>query len=220
MYIVLLGAPGSGKGTQGGMISEKLGIAHLSTGDLFRGILSNPDHELYKDLQVIKEGKLVSDEIVNSVVEDGLRKPEYKDGVIFDGYPRTVAQAEALDKMLDAMGKKVDVVIDIQVTQEVLLERLLGRRSCPNCKRIFHIKDGIENCPDCNVPLVQRDDDNEETIRERFEEYRMKTAPLHNYYKNGNTNYIEVVVTDSEREATSVNQEIMDKLRELGLVEK
>ena len=105
MYIVLLGAPGSGKGTQGGMISEKLNIAHLSTGDLFRGILANSNHELYKDLQVIKEGKLVSDEIVNRVVEDGLKKPEYKDGVIFDGYPRTVAQAEALDKMLDAMGK-------------------------------------------------------------------------------------------------------------------
>jgi len=220
MYIVLLGAPGSGKGTQGGMISEKLGIAHLSTGDLFRDILANPNHELYNDLQVIKEGKLVSDEIVNSVVEDGLRKPEYKDGVILDGYPRTVAQAEALDKMLDAMGKKVDVVIDIQVTEEVLLERLLGRRSCPNCKRIFHVKDGIENCPDCNVPLVQRDDDNEETIRERFEEYKVKTAPLNDYYKNGNTNYIEIVVTDSERQATSVNEEIMNKLNELGLVKK
>ncbi|MFY9176447.1 MAG: adenylate kinase [Caldicoprobacterales bacterium] len=220
MYIVLLGAPGSGKGTQGGMISEKLSISHLSTGDLFRDILANPDHELYSELQVIKEGKLVSDEIVNSVVEDGLKKPEYKNGVIFDGYPRTVAQAEALDKMLEAMGKKVDVVIDIQVTQEVLLERLLGRRSCPNCKSIFHVNDGIDKCPDCNLELVQRDDDNEQTIMERFEEYKTKTAPLHDYYKKGNTNYIEINVSDSARTATSVNQEIMDRLSELGLVQK
>ena len=220
MYIVLLGPPGSGKGTQGSLLSEIMDIAHLSTGDLFRGILANPEHVLYKDLQVIKEGKLVSDEIVNNVVEDGLKKPEYENGVIFDGYPRTVAQAEALDGMLRSMDKKVDAVIDIHVTQEVLLGRLLGRRSCPSCKRIFHISQGLENCPDCNIPLVQRDDDNEETIMERFEEYKSKTAPLQNYYKSGDTNYIEITVSDSERTPSSVQQEIMGKLSELGLVKK
>ena len=104
MYIILLGPPGSGKGTQGNLLSKVMNMAHLSTGDLFRGILSNPEHPLYKDLQVVNEGKLVSDEIVNNVVEDGLRKPEYENGVIFDGYPRTVAQAEALDGMAFLQG--------------------------------------------------------------------------------------------------------------------
>ncbi len=220
MYIVLLGPPGSGKGTQGGLLSKKLNIAHLSTGDLFREILGNPDHVLYNDLQVIKEGKLVSDEIVNSVVEDGINQPKYQNGVIFDGYPRTVAQAEALDNMLEAMGKKIDVVIDIHVTQEVLFGRLLGRRSCPNCKRIFHISQGIDRCPDCDVALVQRDDDNEETIMERFEEYKSKTAPLQDYYKSGKTNYVEIHVSDADRTPSSVQQEILDKLQEIGLLEK
>lgn len=218
MYMILLGPPGSGKGTQGNLLSKAMDIAHLSTGDLFRGILSNPEHPLYEDLQVVNEGKLVSDEIVNNVVEDGLGKPEYENGVIFDGYPRTVSQAEALDGMLRAMDKKVDAVIDIHVTEDVLLGRLLGRRSCPSCKRIFHISQGLENCPDCHIPLVQRDDDNKETIMERFDEYQSKTAPLQNYYKDGDTNYIEITVSDSERTPSSVQHEIIGKLRDLGLV--
>jgi len=220
VYIVLLGPPGSGKGTQGNLLSQKTSIPHLSTGTLFRDILANPDHELHKDIQVIKEGKLVSDEIVNKVVWDTLKKPEYDKGIIFDGYPRTVAQAEALEKMLESMGKKVDVVIDINVTREVLLERLLGRRSCPICKRIFHISQGLEKCPDCGVPLIKREDDNRETIMERFEEYEEKTAPLQSYFKSGSVNYIEIIVTESSRTASSVKEEIMNKLFELGLVGK
>lgn len=218
--MVLLGPPGSGKGTQGGLLSKKLDLAHLSTGDLFRDILSNPEHVLYKDIQVIKEGKLVSDEIVNKVVAEGIKKPQYRKGVIFDGYPRTVAQGEALDKTLKDMNKKLDAVIDIHVTQEVLLSRLLGRRSCPNCKGIFHIDQGLEVCPNCNIPLMQREDDNEETIMERFEEYKSKTAPLQDYYKNHSTNYIEISVSDPDRTALSVQQEIIDILNEIGLLKK
>ncbi|MGI5850528.1 MAG: nucleoside monophosphate kinase [Clostridiales bacterium] len=218
MYIVLLGPPGSGKGTQGQMLSKKLAIPHLSTGDLFREILDNDKHELYKPLQVIKEGKLVSDDIVNKVVAGSLRDPRNKDGIIFDGYPRTMAQARALDQELESIGKTLDVVIDIHVTKEVLLGRLLGRRSCPNCKRIFHVSQGISECPDCKVALIQRADDNEETILDRFEEYQSKTAPLQEYYRQGRVNYIDIKVVESARTADSVQQEVWDRLLELGLV--
>ncbi|NLJ40754.1 MAG: nucleoside monophosphate kinase [Clostridiales bacterium] len=221
MYMILLGPPGSGKGTQGGLLSEKLGIPHLSTGDLFRAILGDPDHPLYDDLQVMKEGKLVSDEIVTDVVGDALQNPKYQKGVIFDGYPRTAAQAWALDSMLNKMGKEIDVVVDINVTQEVLLERLLGRRSCPNCKRIFNKDQGIgEECPVCRVPLVTREDDNEETIIERFEEYNSKTAPLQDYYKSGNSHYIGITVADNKRTPTETEKEIMDSLIKAELLKE
>ena len=142
MNIVLLGPPGSGKGTQGQLLAQTFGLVQLSTGDLFRQILQDPSHPLYDSLQVIKEGKLVSDEIVNAVVEDALIKLKDAKGLIFDGFPRTVAQAEALDRMLNSIGKKVEVVLDFDVTKDVLLHRLLGRRVCSSCKRVFHIKQG------------------------------------------------------------------------------
>jgi len=212
MYIVLLGPPGSGKGTQGKMLSKRFNIKHLSTGDLFREILADPNHILYSEVQVVKEGKLVSDDVVNRVVEDGIKKPEYKDGVIFDGYPRTVAQAVALDNMLNAMGKKLDIVIDLQVSREVILYRLLGRRLCPQCKQIYHESDGYEKCPQCNVELIQRDDDNEETITARLEEYREKTAPLQEYYKQSGVYYIEMHINDVYITAEEVNKKIMERM--------
>lgn len=216
MHIVLLGPPGSGKGTQGGLLSKSMGIPHLSTGDLFRDILKNPDHKLYKDVQIVKEGKLVSDEVVNMVIENSLDDPKFKYGLIFDGYPRTVSQAMALEKILEKKGKKIDMVIDIHVDKEVLLERLLGRRSCPSCKRIFHIKEGLKVCPDCNVALVQRSDDNEETILERFHEYKSKTAPLEEYYKNADLIYGQITVSDCHKDAQTVHGEIEKMLFDLG----
>lgn len=218
MYIILLGPPGSGKGTQGEILARKFNIRHLSTGDLFREILGNPDHPLYSKVQVINEGKLVSDEVVNQVVEDGIRKPEFQNGVLFDGYPRTIAQAEALDKILSSMGKKVDLVIDFDATKEVLIYRLLGRRVCPNCKRVFHERQGFEKCPDCNVPLIRRDDDNEETIMERFDEYRKKTAPLQEYYKNSNAAYVQLVIDDASKSAEDVQDDIMNELNRLNVL--
>ena len=215
MYIVLLGPPGSGKGTQGELLAEHFHISHVSTGDLLRAILSNPDHPLYPEVQVIKEGKLVSDEVVNKVIEDGLNKHEHQNGIIFDGYPRTVSQARSLDNMLFAKGRKVDMVIDLDVTEEVLLERLLGRRMCPDCKKIYHIKQGYEKCPECDVALIKRDDDNEETITERFKEYRSKTAPVQQYYTDSSANYINVVVKDSSLTPQDVQKEILSKLNGL-----
>lgn len=213
MYIVLLGPPGSGKGTQGQILADHVGVSHLSTGDLFREILGKPNHPLYSKVQVVKEGKLVSDEVVNQVVENGISKPEYKNGILFDGYPRTTAQADALDEMLSAMGKKVDLVVDFDVTQEVLFYRLLGRRICPKCKRVFHEKQGFATCPDCDVKLIQRDDDNEETIMERFKEYKKKTAPLQDYYKDSQAVYINLVINDASKSPQAIQDEIVEQLK-------
>ncbi len=212
MYIVLLGAPGSGKGTQASLLGKKMNIEHLSTGDLFRAILADTEHLLYPDVQVIKEGKLVSDEVVNRVVEDGLRGERFKKGAILDGYPRTVAQAKALDDILHKLGKEIDVVIDLDVTKAVLMERLLSRRVCPECKRIFSVKDGIDFCPDCNVELIIRDDDNEKVIEERFKEYQEKTAPLKDYYMSSGVPYIKTKIDDVDITPAEVNQLILEKL--------
>jgi adenylate kinase len=218
MYMVLLGPPGSGKGTQGGLLAEQLNVRHLSTGDLFREILKNPSHPLYPKVQVVNEGKLVSDEVVNQVVEDGIKKPEFKNGIIFDGYPRTVAQAEALDKMLAAMGKKVDLVLDLDVAQDVLFFRILGRRVCPKCKAVFHERQGLTECPDCHTALIQRDDDNEETILQRLQEYKNKTAPLQDYYRNSNALYVSLSITDAALTAEEVNGQILVQFRQKDVV--
>lgn len=217
MYIVLLGPPGSGKGTQSSLLERRLNIRHLSTGDLFRVILGNPEHPLYPDVQVVNEGKLVSDEVVNKVVADGLTGEQFKDGALLDGYPRTVSQAKALDKMLADMGEKVNIVIDLDVTYEVLCVRLLGRRVCPECKRVFHVEDGIDRCPDCDMELIIRDDDNEKVIEERFKEYKEKTAPLQDYYRAGDAEYITITIDDAKIQADEVQKRISDELRRIGI---
>lgn len=218
MYVVLLGPPGSGKGTQGQILAEYLHISHISTGDLFREILGNPDHPLYSKVQVIKEGKLVSDDVVNQIIEGGIKSPEYNQGVLFDGYPRTVAQAVALDKMLAAMGRKLDVVLDFDITHEVLLYRVLGRRICPSCKRVFHERQGFTACPDCKVPLIRRDDDNEETIVKRLEEYKNKTAPLMDYYRNSQVVYINMLIDDVAITPQAEQDEIVKELKHRGVI--
>lgn len=217
MYIVLLGPPGSGKGTQSSFLESRLNIKHLSTGDLFRAILKDPDHPLYSDLEVINQGKLVSDHVVNQVVADGLKGEAFKNGALLDGYPRTVSQAQALDQILSDMGEKVDIVIDLDVTYEVLCFRLLGRRICPNCKRVFHVEDGIELCPDCDLELAVRDDDNEEVIAQRFEEYQEKTAPLRDYYRAKDVKYIEITIDDAKTQAYEVKEWIADQLKDIEI---
>jgi len=216
MYIIMLGPPGSGKGTQGKILAEEMGLAHLSTGDLFRAILADESHPLYPEVQVVKEGKLVSDDVVNRVVESGLKDPKYSGGVLFDGYPRTTSQAEALDSILKGMGKKLTAVIDLDVTREILLKRLLGRRVCGDCGKILSVKQGYTKCPMCGGPVIKRDDDNEETITKRFEEYKEKTAPLQDFYKNSDVTYITLVI-DDEAPPDAVNDRIVEKMQEVGL---
>lgn len=220
MDIVMLGPPGSGKGTQGNLLAEQLGGRPLSTGDLFREILQDESHPLYPKVQVVKEGKLVSDDIVNLVVEDGIQKPEYRDGVIFDGYPRTIGQAEALDRMLSGMGRQVDLVIDLNVSREVLFYRMLGRQVCPKCKQVFHRDQGLKNCPDCKEALIYRSDDNEETIVKRLHEYEVSTLPLQHYYRSSRPVYVTLTIDDASLSAMDVNGQILEKLKEKGMLQE
>lgn len=218
MNIILLGPPGSGKGTQGSLLARRLHVKQLSTGDLFREILNHPTHPLYPELQVIREGKLVSDDVANKAVADGICKPEFQNGVIFDGYPRTIAQAEALDEILAGMGRPVDLIIELDVVPEVLFFRILGRQICPNCKRVFHESQHLEECPDCHVPLIRREDDNRETIRKRLEEYKGKTAPLQDYYHNHETAYIHFLVQDVSKTPQEINDGIMEQMKQKGIL--
>lgn len=190
MIIIMLGAPGTGKGTVAGILQEKLGIKQVSTGDIFRKNIQEGT-ELGKIADsYISKGNLVPDDITIGIVENRLKDDDVKDGIILDGFPRTVVQAEALDKILKESGKKVDLVVNLTTPEEEIIERIVNRRVCSNqeCKAVYNLvmnppkKEGI--CDKCGSPLVQRKDDTEETVNERFESYLKNTAPLVEYYEN------------------------------------
>lgn len=181
MYLVLLGAPGAGKGTQAKVLETKLGIPQVSTGDMLRAARA-AGTELGNRVQgIMDRGELVSDEIVLALVAERLRQPDAARGAIFDGFPRTVAQAEALQKL-----QPLDRVVSIEVPEQELVVRLSGRRTCRACGRMCHVefsppaRKGV--CDTCGGELYQRDDDNETTIKNRFQVYQDKTAPLIAYY--------------------------------------
>ena len=189
-YVVLLGPPGAGKGTQAEMISSRYGLQHVSTGDLFRENIRNQT-ELGKQVQAyLDKGMLVPDSVTIAMVEDRISRDDCKAGVLLDGFPRTIAQAEALDEMLaKSFSAKVDVVPVIDVAHESLISRICGRRMCSN-GHVFHIEskppkqEGI--CDICGEALYQRKDDSEETLRTRLEAYDAMTAPLVDYYTRKN----------------------------------
>ena len=212
MNLILLGAPGAGKGTQGNFLVRDFGLKKISTGDIFREILKDESHPLYNDVKVIKEGKLVTDETVNSVVRYAVETSENKN-FIFDGYPRTLAQADALDKIMSDNGMKIEYVVELSVTKEVLMYRLLGRRTCRSCKSIFHVSNGHETCPECGGELYTRDDDNEETVQARFEEYNTKTLPLIEHYKNKDVKYIKYVVDNKDLQPAEIHQKLIVELK-------
>jgi len=187
MRIVLLGAPGSGKGTQGKKLAEKLGIPQISTGDLLRAAVA-AETPLGKQAKAVMEaGQLVSDEIVMGLIRERLAEPDTEPGFILDGFPRNLAQAEALDAMLEELDKPLQVALHIDVDFDTLMQRLTGRRTCESCGQMYNIYtsppkiDGV--CDKCGGRLVQRADDNEETIRKRLEVYRSQTMPLIDYYR-------------------------------------
>ena len=187
MNLILLGPPGAGKGTQAQMIVERYHIPQISTGDILRKAVKEGTPLGKKAKAFMDQGQLVPDEVVIGIIDARLRAPDCNPGFILDGFPRTIAQAEALQPILNKMGKSIDHVINIEVDTEELVRRLTGRRTCKNCGAMFHILfhppkvEGI--CDRCGGTLYQREDDKEETIRIRLNEYQRQTAPLIQYYQ-------------------------------------
>ncbi len=189
MNLILLGGPGAGKGTQAKKLIDKYQIPQISTGDILRAAVKEGTPMGKKAKEFMDAGKLVPDEVVIGIIKDRLAQPDCKKGFILDGFPRTVPQAEALDKVLAGLGTKLDHVVSIDVPEEDLVTRLCGRRTCknPDCGQMYHIKytppkkEGI--CDKCGSELYQRDDDNETTVRSRLATYNQATRPLIDYYR-------------------------------------
>ena len=186
MKIVMLGAPGAGKGTQAKMIAEKYSIPHISTGDIFRASSKNGTELGKKAKSFIDKGQLVPDELTLDLIMDRFKEDDCKNGYVLDGFPRTIPQAEALDEALKANGEKVDFAIDIDVPDENIVRRMGGRRACVNCGATYHIvysPTKVEGkCDKCGEELIVRDDDKPETVLSRLEVYHNQTQPLIDYY--------------------------------------
>lgn len=186
MKLILLGPPGAGKGTQAKMLTEQYQIPQISTGDILRAAVKDGTPMGVKAKSFMDAGGLVPDEVVVGIVRERLQQADCQNGFILDGFPRTVAQADALRDSLADLDKNLDAVISLEVDPEALVERLTGRRTCRDCGRGFHIKFDppavAGKCDACQGELVQRDDDKEETIRKRLEVYRAQTEPLVAYY--------------------------------------
>ena len=180
MKIILLGPPGAGKGTQADLICERFSIAHISTGDMLRAAIKNRTETGLKAKTFMDQGALVPDDVVIALVRERVQEPDCANGYILDGFPRTVEQARALETIA-----QIDAVIDINLPDDFLIERLSGRRVCPQCGKSYHVEllQGETTCPDDGTALVQRDDDKPETVLSRLKVYYQKTAPLIEYYK-------------------------------------
>ena len=190
MKIIMLGAPGAGKGTQAKMIAEKYGIPHISTGDIFRANIKEGTPLGMEAKGYMDKGQLVPDELTVKILLDRVAKDDCKDGYVLDGFPRTIPQAEVLDKALTEMGDKVDFAIDVDVPDENIVRRMGGRRACVTCGATYHIehvppkKEGI--CDKCGSELILRDDDKPETVQKRLAVYHEQTQPLIEFYTKKN----------------------------------
>lgn len=186
MKIIMLGAPGAGKGTQAKMIAAKYGIPHISTGDIFRANIKNGTELGAKAKEYMDKGLLVPDELVVDLVIDRFKEPDCAKGYVLDGFPRTIPQAEALDKALTAIGESVDYAINVEVPDENIVRRMGGRRACVGCGATYHIvysPTKVEGkCDTCGGDLIIRDDDKPETVQNRLAVYHEQTQPLIDYY--------------------------------------
>lgn len=200
MQLIMLGAPGAGKGTQAAKLAKKFSIPQISTGDMFRAAVKDGTALGKQAKSFMDAGKLVPDEVTIGIVRERLGKDDCANGFILDGFPRTVEQADALAKILDGLGKKISCVPNIHVPAEALIERAVGRRICRQCGATYHVKfhppkvDGV--CTDCGGELYQRADDNADTMKNRLSVYEASTRPLIDYYKAAGT-YVEIDGTQS-----------------------
>ena len=220
MYLIMLGAQGTGKGTVAGILSKETGWPQISTGDIFRKNISENTELGKKANEYISKGNLVPDEITVPMVADRLNWEDAKNGAILDGFPRTVEQAEALEKILAEKGKKVDLVINLVTPREETITRILNRRVCsnPDCKAIYNLTmhppkvEGI--CDKCGSKLVQRDDDkDEDAIKQRLAIYDEKTSPLINFYKEKGVLLTEEVSKKINRLGKDVAEDVLSKIK-------
>ncbi len=185
MDIILLGPPGSGKGTQAKMIADKYKVKHISTGDILRENVRNGTPLGVEAKKFMDAGKLVPDSLLIDIIKDRLAKPDVKAGWMLDGYPRTIPQAEALDKILPSLGQKIDVVLNVDVPDQELIKRVTGRRMC-KCGTTYHVQFNppkvAGKCDACGADLYQRQDDTEETVKQRLDAYHKQTQPLIDFY--------------------------------------
>lgn len=216
MVVIMLGAPGTGKGTVASILKDELQIPQVSTGDIFRKNMKEGT-ELGKLAEsYISKGNLVPDEVTNGIVESRLDDSDVQNGIILDGYPRTVNQAEELDKMLEKRGKKVDLVINLTTPEEEIIERIVNRRVCSNhdCKTIYNlvlhppVKEGI--CDKCGHEIIQRKDDTIETVKSRLDNYFIQTSPLVDYYEKTGKLYSAVVSKSINKLGKDVAKDIVE----------
>lgn len=214
MKIIMLGAPGAGKGTQAKQIADKYSIPHISTGDIFRANIKNGTELGKKAKEYMDQGFLVPDELTCDLVMDRIKQDDCTNGFVLDGFPRTIPQAEALDAALEKINEKMDFAIDVDVPDENIVKRMSGRRACLNCGATYHIVsiptkvEGI--CDRCGSPVVLRDDDKPETVQKRLTVYHEQTQPLIDYY----TTQGVLKTVDGTRDLNEVFQEIVDILGE------
>lgn len=186
MNIIMLGAPGAGKGTQAKMIASKYGIPHISTGDIFRANIKNGTELGMKAKTYMDQGLLVPDELVVDLVADRLQEDNCKQGFVLDGFPRTIPQAESLEAALTKMGRKIDHAIDVDVPDEDIISRMGGRRACVGCGATYHVlynaPKTADVCDICGEKLILRDDDKPETVKKRLDVYHEQTQPLIDFY--------------------------------------
>lgn len=214
MKIIMLGAPGAGKGTQAKKIAAKYQIPHISTGDIFRANIKEGTELGKKAKTYMDEGMLVPDELVVDLVVDRVGQEDCKNGYVLDGFPRTIPQAEALDKELSSIGDKVDLAIDVEVPDENIIKRMSGRRACVGCGATYHIEYAApakENiCDVCGKELVLREDDKPETVQKRLNVYHEQTKPLIDYYRQSGI----LKIVDGTQEIDHVFRQIEEVLGE------
>lgn len=219
MIIIMLGAPGTGKGTVGNLLAQKLNIPHISSGEIFRSYIEEAG-EIGKEVKTyVSEGKLVPDELTIKLLEKRLQEPDIKNGCILDGYPRTVVQAESLDELLKQQNRKVKVAVNLSLSDDEIVDRIIKRRTCPNteCREIYNLdfkKPKVENiCDKCGSKLVIREDDNELTIRKRLENYHNISENLIDFYKNKNILYTVRLNNESNTVSSEIAKEIEEYLK-------
>jgi adenylate kinase len=219
LYIILLGAPGAGKGTQAAYVARELKLVHVASGDLFRQALQREDDLAKQAKSYMEKGMLVPDELTVRMVLERLAADDCRGGVVLDGFPRSLGQARALDKNLARQGKAIDGVVYIKVSEEELIRRLGGRWICRQCQAPYHAAESppkvAGKCDRCGGELYQRSDDTPETVKNRLEVYARETAPLIDYY-TGQSKLIEV---DGEGGVVAVSERVLSALKKENQVE-